>query len=440
MDGSGRPGGRKRAFGWLILVRLILCLITASFFLQHIYFEETGRILRPGETIAFLGIVYLINLILAAAASSDRHPEFLIAVSFVLDLGLLTWIVLMTGGFGSIFIPFYLPILAMASASLPPRYTAVFPSIATLGTAYVGLAHHLYSIGDDLLLQQLYPEKIARVLRYLPPHTIVATMLVLVVTFFILSYLAAKLGHRYFALRQRMAEAERTVERFAAISTMAAGLAHEIRNPLASLRSAIQEIGESFPEGSQNRLLAGIVMAESDRLDRIIGRFLDFSREGALRLSRRRLSGLLQEVRTLVLHSQDAAGLKVDLRVPDDPEVECDADRLKEVFLNLALNAAQAVPRQGGELAIRLRPAASDGGMVPGVEILFVDNGPGIGEDDLMHLFEPFFTSKENGTGMGLPLSRKQVNMHGGEIEAGNNASGRGAWFRIWLPLEQTGR
>ncbi|MCL2001073.1 MAG: ATP-binding protein, partial [Planctomycetes bacterium] len=295
-----------------------------------------------------------------------------------------------------------------------------------------------YSTGNGVLLGQLYPKGITRVIRYLPPPSIVAAMLVLVTIFFIVSYLAARTGHHHFALRQRMTEAERAVERYGAISTMAAGLAHEIRNPLASLRSAIQELGESFPNDSQNRILTDVIIAESDRLDRIIGRFLDFSLESQLRLSRQPLAEILQEVQNLVLHREDSSGLRIELRIRNDPKVECDADRLKEVFLNLALNAVQATPSRQGELIITL--AAVGRKNVPGVEILFVDNGPGIEEKNLVRLFEPFFTSKANGTGLGLPLSRKQVNLHGGVLDAGNNTSGRGAWFRVWLPLKQIGK
>ncbi len=431
---AARGGGRFWSLGWVIGIRLVLCLVIAGFLLQHIYFGESWRIYRPSEAIAFLGMVFLLNLAIVAAAATDSRRDFMVALTFVLDLAVLTWIILVSGGYGSVFTTYYLPYLAMASVCLPRRYTAVFPSIATLGTAYVGLAHLLFSVGEEVLLLRLYPEGITLVLRSLPSQAVVATMLVLAVIFFVSSYLSGVVGNRYFALRQRMEEAERNVERFSAISTMAAGLAHEIRNPLAALRSAIQEIGESFTEGDQNRILAHIVMAESDRLDRVIGRFLDFSREGELHLARLRLKPLLEDVRALVLHGKYAEDFRIDLEVRDNPEIICDADRIKEVCLNLALNAVQAMPGPGGRLTIKTMAAAR--GAVPGLSILFMDNGPGIGEDVLVHLFEPFFTSKANGTGMGLPLSRKQVNMHGGDIEAGNNPGG-GAWFRVWLPLEQ---
>jgi two-component system sensor histidine kinase PilS (NtrC family) len=214
---------------------------------------------------------------------------------------------------------------------------------------------------------------------------------------------------------------------------MSAGLAHEIRNPLASLRSAIQEIGASFPPDSQDRQLADIVIAESDRLDRIIGRFLDFSREGELRLSRLRLGPVLEGIRAMLLRDGAGRGLDVIVTVKDDPEIRCDADRVKEVFFNLALNAAQACSDSGGRLEFVLEAAEKAG--VPGVEVSFKDNGRGISEQSFPHLFEPFYSNREGGTGMGLALSRKQVNMHGGDIMAAN-LEGGGACFRVWLPLE----
>jgi signal transduction histidine kinase len=233
-------------------------------------------------------------------------------------------------------------------------------------------------------------------------------------------------------LRKRMEKAERSLERSSAVSIMAAGLAHEIRNPLASVRGAIQEIGTAFPDGSQNRLLADIVISESDRLDGIIERFLDFSREGVLRIAPRRLGGMLRNVQAMLRQGNGGDALDIAVGVADDPEVECDADRIMQVFVNLGLNAAQAVPPAGGKIDISLLGEERNG--VPGVLVVFRDNGPGLADEVIERMFEPFFTGKPGGTGMGLPLSRKEVLRHGGDIDADSAPDG-GACFRVWLPL-----
>ena len=537
--------GRMLSSGWVIIVRLILYMVVVGFFLQYIYFGEKGQFYRPGATVAELAAAFLFNLAIMLLGRHSRRLSQLVALTYVVDLMALTHVILASGGFNSVLIPYYLPILVMAAAVLPRRLTAAFPSMATLGVAYIGLAHLQVTMGKIEPIAGMYPDEVLNSLRYSHPHTIVSTMLILSVVFFVVSYLSGILSDRLFTaqrlnaevlssmkegvavvdprgillyvnseftrifpeawlggdfsgtakllfgtsgegfsfadilqhdlsetmtvvrearpgetrppveirisgirmrgrngpytlvflvsdltLRRRVEKAERSLERFSAISTMAAGLAHEIRNPLASLRSAIQEIGGTFPDDSQNRVLTDVVIAESDRLDGIIGRFLDFSREGRLRLGKCRLGPLLEEVRTMVSRDRET---EFGLRVNGDPEVVCDSDRMVEVFLNLALNAAQAAPEKGGRVDMILGQAERDGAL--GVEVLFLDNGPGINEGDLPHLFEPFFSCKSGGTGMGLPLARKQVGMHGGDIDAANRPEG-GACFRMWIPLE----
>ncbi|MCC8190539.1 MAG: hypothetical protein LIP77_07885 [Planctomycetes bacterium] len=542
---TSRPT-RMWSLSWVILIRLILYLVVIGFFVQYMYFGERGQFYQPGRAIQELVAVYLVSLAVLAVGAHSRRLDPFIAVTYVLDLVVLSRVILASGGFNSVFIPYYLPVLVMATAWLPRQYTAVFPSIATLGAAYIGVPHLMVALGEFNWLPRFFPQNLLYSLRYSHPHTIVSTMLILTVSFFVVSYLSGILSDWLFieqrlnaevlssiregmavvaatgemvmvngeflrlfpeaekaatcddltgvifpglpeltldrlvqdsrddaliftrdrdasgrppmeirvstitlpgrkqvygiilmvadlTLRRRMEAAERNLERYSAISTMAAGLAHEIRNPMASLRSAIQEIGESFPEGSQNRVLTDVVISESDRLDKVIGRFLDFSREGRLRMTTVKISVILSELMLMFTHDPKARHVELVLDIQDDPPVLCDPDRLKEVFLNLALNAVQALPPQGGRLDVVLASAHQGG--VQGVEILFLDNGPGIAENHFPRLFEPFFSSKQTGTGMGLPLSRKQVALHGGELDASNRLGG-GACFRVWLPLK----
>ena len=543
-----RSAGRLWSLGWVIAVRLILYLVIVGFLIQYIYLGDSERIYRPVEAIVMLAGAFTTSLFILALGSGGPYLDPVIAFTYVIDLLVLTRVVLLSGGFNSVFIPYYLPVLVMATAWLPRRFTSVFPSIATLGIAYVGLAHLLVSLNEQRMFPRLYSLELLATLRDSPAHSIVSNMLILAVLFFIVSFLSAILSDkllmeqhlnaevlstmaegvavvdakgrliysnaefsRFFpgvrkeddfaraadtmlnppetgmtldsllkqeftgdtvivhdgrgsgnrppmevrvsgislrgsrhssglvfmitdlTLRRRMEKAERNVAHFFAITTMAAGLAHEIRNPLASLRSAIQEVGEAFPAGSQNRTLTDIVISESDRLDRIIGRFLDFSREGELRISRWRLGEVLESMRPVLEHDKYAQNIEYVVTIHQDPEISCDIDRLKEVFLNLSLNAAQAAPASGGRLEVRVDAVRKEA--VSGVEVLFTDNGPGMSDASLDHMFEPFFSQRPGGTGMGLPLSRKQVTMHGGDIAA-FNLPGGGACFRIWLPCD----
>lgn len=535
------------SLGWVAAIRLILYLVIVAFFIQHIYFGERNLFHQPYQAIVEIFFSFCATLFILIFIAKGNRTEQAIAFVYCIDLIVITRVIMASGGLNSVFIPYYLPVLVMATAWLPRRFTAIFPSLATLGLSYIGFAHLVVALKMPDMAD-FYPEGVLSMLRLMQPHTVVSTMLILTVAFFVISYLSAMISERLFieqrlnaevlasmsegvavvrisgqlfyvnsefqrifpgvqpggdfalvaaeifpearghdlwfsqalarnpshaltllppavpgrppieirvsgvrlrgskelfgllflvsdlTLRRRMEQAERGLERFSSISTMAAGLAHEIRNPLASLRSAIQEIGRSFPQGSEHRILTDVVIAESDRLDGVIGRFLDFSRESRLRLGKRRLGGLLKDVQTMVTRAAEGRDVEVTLDIREDPVVCCDSDRMMEVCFNLALNATQAVPHPGGTLHITLEQHNKLG--QPGIEILFEDNGRGIAANDLPRLFEPFFTRRANGTGMGLAISRKQVNMHGGDLDADNRPEG-GACFRIWLPLEQ---
>jgi len=245
------------------------------------------------------------------------------------------------------------------------------------------------------------------------------------------------------SLQRRAELAERRAERFSAVSEMSAGLAHEIRNPLASVRGSIQEISRDFAEGSPNRRLAEIMMKESDRLDRIITNFLQFARQRPLHPTNCSLSRLLQEVKTLLENRPDAEGITIDLHLAEEPSIRCDAEQMREVFLNLGVNALAALNGKGA-LTIRyphahaplpdttriLRRDDSEQGVV----VSFTDTGPGMPPGAEERIFEPFYTTKPRGSGLGLALARRVVESHEGRIWVRTKPA-QGAAFFVWLPL-----
>jgi signal transduction histidine kinase len=244
-------------------------------------------------------------------------------------------------------------------------------------------------------------------------------------------------------------------DRLAALGEMAAGLAHEIRNPLAAIQGAIQLLvpeggdgrgprgGEPDPE--QAREFLGIIADEVRRLNGVVTQFLDYSRPARALLAPGDVNDILE--RTLKLLGGDipaAVELRVDLERPL-PRVNCDPEQLRQVFLNLALNAVQAMPRGGrldvstrlarDELALwREAPRRSDT-----VEVRFRDSGPGVPAESREHIFVPFFTTKEKGTGLGLAICQRIVKAHGGTIGL-RSATGEGAEFVISLPALWEGK
>ena len=228
-------------------------------------------------------------------------------------------------------------------------------------------------------------------------------------------------------------------ERLAALGQMAAGLAHEIRNPLGSIKGAAQvllPIVEETNDGSIKEFL-DIIVEEVDRLNKIVSQFLDYARP--YRGDPRPLD--VNEVvrRTLQLLEKVEEEHKVEIStalVEGLPQVRADAEQLRQVFLNLSLNAIQATP-EGGKLQVSssLRRSTRRGATAAFLEVRFRDTGVGIPPSDLKSLFIPFFTTKEKGTGLGLPISQRIIENHGGTIEV-RSKPGAGSTFTVLLPIE----
>ncbi len=219
-------------------------------------------------------------------------------------------------------------------------------------------------------------------------------------------------------------------DRLAAIGNISAGLAHEIRNPLASIEGAavILEGGQVTEEHRVEFL--GIIKKECRRLNRLLGNLLDFARPRAPQRQRLKVESLLDSVIGLVAHAAEGKTIHLHKDVsPSGLTFDGDGEQLKQVILNLVLNAIQAMP-DGGEIRLAARSEE------PGLVIEVIDQGGGVDPENLDKLFNPFFTTKESGTGLGLAVAHQIVGQHGGILRARNNPD-RGMTFSILLPLAQ---
>ncbi len=221
----------------------------------------------------------------------------------------------------------------------------------------------------------------------------------------------------------------RQADRLAAVGRLAAGLAHEVRNPLAAISGSIQLMKE---EGVVRPQLLDIVLRETDRLKLVTGQFLDFTKPRQGLQKQCDLVALAEEAISLLAKSCDGTSA-VTFSVQKEAEevmVEGDPDELKQVFWNLGLNAIQAMP-SGGRLTVAIRqhvPGRGDGRAA----IEFTDTGRGIPPGELDHIFDPFYTTKPGGTGLGLGIARKIVDSLGGSIEVVSR-EGSGATFSVVL-------
>lgn len=241
------------------------------------------------------------------------------------------------------------------------------------------------------------------------------------------------------SLRNRLEDAERRAERYEAVSEMAAGLAHEIRNPLTSVRGSIQEISRDFKEDTTQRMLCDIVIKESDRLDGIITEFLQFARQRPMRMTMVRVEDLLDEIRQLLCTRPDGAHVLMDFQISGEPIIRADVEQIRELCLNIGVNALHAMDGKGRltiAASVMPRPkrgSISDIARPMGVLVSFMDTGPGLHPGQADMIFEPFYTTKAKGTGLGLAIARKVVQSHDGDIWA-ENAPGGGARFMFWIP------
>ena len=229
-----------------------------------------------------------------------------------------------------------------------------------------------------------------------------------------------------------------------AVSELAASLAHEIKNPLASIRSAVEQLGRMPSADEDTGALTRLVVRESDRLSRLLTEFLDFARVRVTRVQALDLAGLVRDIINLVAaHPDRSTTTRLVFETDSDvQQVDGDADLLHRAIFNLVLNAAQAVG-EGGTVTVSLSAATPDtvpGGVVPdagALSLVVADDGPGMPDDVREKIFTPFFTTKPRGSGLGLPVVHRAIEAHRGVVLV-DSSPGSGTRFTIILPRTQS--
>lgn len=220
-------------------------------------------------------------------------------------------------------------------------------------------------------------------------------------------------------------------DRLSAIGELSASLAHEIRNPLGSIEGAAQILEQPQTTEEMRREFLGVIRKESRRLSRLLANLLDFARPRPPEFQAVDVRPVIDSVVTLLAHTaeQSAIQLRKDLP-PSLPSVESDSEQLKQVILNLTINAIQAMP-EGGEIEISAAEN-NDAGIVIAVK----DQGVGIPGENVEKIFDPFFTTKSGGTGLGLSVAHQIITQHGGVITAERNPD-RGMTFSVLIPIRR---
>lgn len=415
MTVESRPGGRSWLRGqdlaWLLLFSALAVVSPQA----------------TAEEIVILAGLAVVQLAAPRLAALETPKARNILIAVKLGLGFL--LIGVTGGILSSYYPILLLPVVSAATTLGPRGTAL---VTVLGAAaYLVFLPIAASFGYPLLPETLR-EAALRVL-FLP-----------LVSFLTYQMAAENREQARRAQRtaedlaeanRRLSEAEETVrrtERLAALGQLTAGLAHELRNPLGTIRASAEMLGKRVAGGDAIAAeLTSYIEGEVDRANTLVGRFLDFARPLSLRKSSVDVNALADRAaEALVREKPERAGRIHKNFHPAVRIVEADPDLLERVLVNLILNALEASPEQA-TVTVKTRQTAE------AVEITVLDRGQGIAPGLREQIFNPFFTTKPTGVGLGLAISARIVGEHGGAIRV-DSEPGRGAAFTVSLPAGES--
>jgi len=378
-------------------------------------------------------LTYVILFALAGLQIAERRTPALLTTrgSVLANLGKLAVGYLLMGFTGSINSSYYLVLLIpviSAATTLGAAGTVVFTVLAC--ASYLSFLLYL-----DWSLYTLSSYAIAE---------LILRLAFLAVT----GYLTQSLAHAHrtqarkaqaaaeqlAAANRSLQEAEAAVrrsERLAALGQLSGGLAHELRNPLGTIRASAEMLNQSVPkENGVVAELAGFISAEVDRINSLVTRFLEFARPLELRPAQAELSEVIDRAVTQLERASPPREVTVyKAYSPDVRPFSLDAELMERAVYNLLLNAAQATPA-GGAITVKTRPMDS------AVEISVIDRGAGIAAEHRENIFNPFFTTKADGVGLGLAIVSKIVDLHAGTM-AVESEPGKGSVFHVYLPTER---
>jgi signal transduction histidine kinase len=233
--------------------------------------------------------------------------------------------------------------------------------------------------------------------------------------------------HKVRALEEEIIRKERLSE----LGNMAATVAHEIRNPLNSVSMGMQRLKAEFiptEDAEEYAHFLNLMQDEVRRLNTIVEQFLSLARPLRLTSEQIAFEEFIREIATLLAGEAKAAKVEIQLKVaPNLPPIRADRNYLKQLLLNLILNGIQAMPA-GGRLSVEADKEKNF------MRVRIIDRGVGIEPDQLVKIFNPYFTTKSNGSGLGLAIARRIAEAHGGKISV-ESQPGQGSRFCLWLPI-----
>ena len=220
-------------------------------------------------------------------------------------------------------------------------------------------------------------------------------------------------------------------EKLAALGQLAAGIAHEIRNPLTSINILIHSLTENLSSGNSQKEDLKVIEEEIHRINEIVDQFLRFAKPAPPLLKKADVISIFEETLQLLRPQIEKQGIVIQKEFQPLPPILMDREQMKQVILNLLLNAVQAMPK-GGHLSVKGHIPKGD----RWIKLSIQDSGVGISGEDINKLFDPFFSAKEGGMGLGLSIAHRIIDQHHGKIEV-ESTPGEGTLFTVWLPIHK---
>jgi two-component system sensor histidine kinase PilS (NtrC family) len=389
-------GELTKKLKWLMLFRVFF----STLLLGSSILMQLGESPPPfGSPLKFLygiiGSIFFLSAIYALGLYHIRHHIVLAYVQIFIDTLVVTAVLFVTGSYSSIFSFLYLVIIIYSSMLLPIRGTIIMAALCSIQFGIlVDLEYYgvIYPFGkNDGLLASVYPW--SQVF-----YKILITMIACFAVALLSSFLSEQVRKTRKEL-QTMEDHVKRVEKMASIGEMAAGMAHEIKNPLASLSGSIQLLSEEIQYNPDHDRLMRIILREADRLSSLVNNFLLYARPPAGRVEAIELGKVLTD--TVELLKKDAATdgrITIARKIQSDIWISMDPMHLRQIFWNLLLNAAEAT---NGEGVIDIETHASKNRHA---FVRIADEGCGMTCEELKSIFDPFFTTKPSGTGLGLSI------------------------------------
>jgi two-component system sensor histidine kinase PilS (NtrC family) len=413
-----------RKLRWLTFFRALFAIVLLMSTAFVGISENVNFLTPPLGYLNGIGVAgLLLCLVYSILLRLSRRLMLLGYLQIIGDVLLATAVIYLTGGFSSIFSFLYILVIIYASMILYRRGGMM---IAVLCSIVYGVMVDLQYYGFITTLD-MSPETMA--LSYDWGY-VLFRMAITIGACFGAAFLAGYLSEQEMRAKRDLWAMEaqvKRVERLAVIGEMAAGLAHEIKNPLASLSGSIQVLREEVAHNGDQARLMGIVLRETERISSLVNEFLVFARPQPGNKQKLLLD---QELKEIVKQFQTSRQQqKIDIRTAIDPDirVEIDPEHLRQVIWNLLLNAAEAFDG-AGRIEIGLKPQGPSYAC-----ITISDNGCGIDQDIQQSIFDPFFTCKQKGTGLGLSIVQRILTSYEGLIDV-ESTPGRGSTFTVKLP------